>query len=366
MKNRIVFFCIFLFWPFFLLKGELRYADDIRASPERLKRIADAVALIEKYESESPLLRWSRKQDDPLYQGDIKIICSRLTNDTLGQWDGAEIIIDNATLDDDSILQLALILYHEAAHADHHYHDREAVVINRYASFLSPRQYLLFQMLNEGMAVYKEVTFRLAIGINTESKNKRGEKPPIAFYEEDFYEYYKDLLRWMKGNPEYNKLERPRFEEALYREFLEGFITDPWYLDYYLSSQEYHYAILRGRDFAVCPSDGNPAYAIFAAASSTVLSRYIEKNSPAGLGAIDAGTLEGALKKILETWDGEDKNFMEKIKTHYASQKNFETLSARIAELPAGIELYYDYNFSAEVIDGFKKLLENLEKGPGE
>jgi hypothetical protein len=360
------------FRAIFSLGAELLFAPEILSSPERIGRLEDAVKVLALYAPDSPVLRWSYSGGDPRYNGDLRIGVEDLDNSTLGQWNGAEIILSAETLDSQGIQELALILHHEAAHADHHYRDLESVLINDYSSFFSPRQFLLFEMLNEALAVYKENSLRYKMGINTSSKNKYRSRPSLSRYDEDFYSFFKDLRRWMKGRAKYIELSPGAFEQALFREFVTGFFSDPWYLDYYMPQSAQRYVILRGKDFAVCPMVCFEGFSRFTGKEGTeaVINRYVRKNSPAGMDlGLSATELEAALEKTL----GEFENatiegagpgnvvFPENLGAYRESQNNFETLPKKFKELPGGIELLYQSGFNSETVDAFHGLLDRLE-----
>ncbi|MDR2181460.1 MAG: hypothetical protein LBN92_02150 [Treponema sp.] len=372
-----------LFLVFIFRAGaEIRYAPELNAGG--IRRIKEAVALIETVLPGNPLTRWSYRYGDSRYEGDIWIGSEDLDESTLGQWDGARIIINAQRLEDESREELALIIYHESAHADHHYRDIEAVVLNEYRAFFSPRQFLLFEMINEGLAVYKECALRYLFGSNRQSEHKYRNKPSLSRYEEDFYAYYKDLRRWLKGNGHTAKLEGSGFEEALFREFIVGFLSDPWYLDYYMPSQTRHFEILRGKDFAVSPVFCVPAYAALSEATSVylVLDRYLEKNAPEGMSpGISARDLEIRFKDILASFEKQQDEKEDSpsgagpgrpphlyfLSAFNQSQRNFETINVRYREIPAGMEIRYKNDFSPKMIESFFTLIESLraakEKG---
>jgi hypothetical protein len=366
--------CVFLallFHAIFSLGAELLFAPEILSNPERIRRLEDAVQILALYAPESPVLRWNYPDGDSRYNGDLWIGVEDLDSSTLGQWNGAEIILSAETLDSQGIQELALILHHEAAHADHHYRDLESVLINDYSSFFSPRQFLLFEMLNEALAVYKENSLRYKMMINNTSQNKYKSRPSLSFYNEDFYAFYKDLRRWMKGQAEYAALDSGIFEPALFREFVTGFFYDPWYLDYYMPRSAQRYVILRGRDFAVCPAVCFEGFSRFAGQEGTeaVINRYIGKNSPAGMDlGLSAAELEVMLEKILddfenETIEGEgpgNAGSLENLGAYRESQNSFEKLPQKFGELPEGIELFYKFGFGSETIDAFHRLLDSL------
>jgi hypothetical protein len=362
--------------------AEIRYAPEL--DTDDISRIKEAVVLIESVLPGNPLTRWSYSYGDPRYEGDIWICSEELDESTLGQWDGARIIINARRLEDESIEELALIIYHESVHADHHYRDREAVLLNEYCVFFSPRQFLLFEMINEGLAVYRECALRYRLGSNIHSDHKYRNKPFLLKYEEDFYAYYKDLRRWLKGNGQTVKLEGADFEEALFREFIMGFLSDPWYLDYYMPSQTQRFAILRGKDFAVSPALCFPAYAALSEETSVYLAldRYFEKNAPGGMSpGITARDLETRFENILASFEkyqdkGEDTPSgagpgspprLRFLSTLNQSQRNFETMNARYREIPAGLEIRYRNDFSPRMIESFFMMIESLraakEKG---
>jgi len=353
------------------LNAELRFSPDIASNPQRMDRIRAAMELLREYAPDSPAVRWSYPQGDERYAGDLWICSQKLEDSTLGQWDGAQVVLNSANLDSESIFELALIIYHEAIHADHHYGDLESVLLNEYSLFFSPRQYLLFEMLNEGLAVYKETVLRYSMGVNTESDHKYRTKPSLAYYAEDFYTFFKDLRRWMKGSSQFGKLSPQEFERALFKEFLLGFFSDPWYLDYYMPPTEQYYTILRGADFAICPSVCSPDFARFADGSCirVVLDRYIEKNSPRGFSlGLSSRELELFLDETIASLDGESREkrgperrgSIHHIQVYWASQRNFETLAVRYKELPPGLEIRYTYSIGGDTISAFNKLLDRL------
>jgi hypothetical protein len=355
--------------------AEIRYAPEINAGG--IKRIKEAAALIETALPGNPLSRWSYRYGDRLYGGDIWISSEELDDSTLGQWDGARIIINADKLENESIEELALIIYHEASHADHHYRDIEAVLLNEYSAFFSPRQFLLFEMINEGFAIYKECSLRYTLGINIGSDHKYRNQPALARYEEDFYAYYKDLRRWLKGNGASSKLEGAAFEEVLFRAFSVGFLSDPWYLEYYIPAQSGYYTIVQGKDFAISPALCVPSYAVFLEEASIylVLDRYLEKNTPSGMSlGINARDLEIRFKNILAAFekhqnDDEDtpagSGPEQQPRLHYLpvlnqSQLNYETLHTRYREIPAGLDMRYKNDFSPKTVESFFALLESL------
>jgi hypothetical protein len=361
-------YCVFLCSA--LLNAELRFSPDIASHPQRMGRILAAVELLREYAPDSPAVRWGYPQGHEGYTGDLWICTQQLEDSTLGQWDGAQVVLNSASLDSESIFELALIIYHEAIHADHHYGDLESVLLNEYSLFFSPRQYLLFEMLNEGLAVYKETMLRYAMGVNTESDGKYRVKPSLAYYNEDFYRFFKDLRRWMKGSP-FGRLSVEEFEKAFFKEFLLGFFSDPWYLDYYMPVMEQYYTILRGADFAICPPVCSPAFARFAEHSGVraVLDRYLEKNSPRGFSlGLGSRELELFLDETIASLDGEGqekrgperRGIVHHAQAYWASQGNFETLSVRYLELPPGLELRYTYSIGGDTISAFNKLLDRL------
>jgi hypothetical protein len=367
-----------LFRAIFSLGAELLFAPEILSSPERVGRLEDAVNVLARHAPDSPVPRWSYSGGDPRYNGDLWIGVKELDNSTLGQWNGAEVVLSAETLDSQSVQELALILHHEAAHADHHYRDLESVLINDYSAFFSPRQFLLFEMLNEALAVYKETSLRYKIGINNLSKNKYRSRPSLSRYDEDFYSFYKDLRRWMKGRAEYIELSSGAFEQALFREFVTGFFSDPWYLDYYMPQSAQRYVILRGRDFAVCPMVCFEGFSRFTGKEGTeaIINRYVRKNSPAGMDlGVSAAELEAALEKILDDFENDtiegagpgNAASLENLGAYRESQNNFETLPKKFRELPGGIELFYKSGFSSETVDAFHRLLDGLEvpRNPG-
>jgi hypothetical protein len=371
MQAKSGVFLVLLFHAVFSLGAELFFAPEILSSPERTRRLEDAVKILALYAPDSPVLRWSYSSRDPRYNGDLWIGVEDLDSSTLGQWNGTEIILSAETVDSQSIQELALILHHEAAHADHHYRDLESVLINDYSSFFSPRQFLLFEMLNEALAVYKENFLRYKMGINNSSKNKYRSRPSLSRYDEDFYAFYKDLRRWMKGTSEYAALDSGTFEQALFREFITGFFYDPWYLDYYMPQSAQRYVILRGRDFAVCPAVCFEGFSRFTGKEGTeaVINRYVRKNSPAGMDlGLSATELEALFEKTLddfenETIEGAGPNDMAALKNlgaYRESQSNFETLPQKFKALPGGIELFYRFSFSSETVDAFHRLLDGL------
>jgi hypothetical protein len=360
---------LLLFCAVFSLGAELLFAPAILSNPERVKRLEDAVKVLALYAPDSPVLRWSYPDDDSRYNGDLWIGVEDLDSSTLGQWNGAEIILSAETLDSQSIQELALILHHEAVHADHHYRDLESVLINKYSSFFSPRQFLLFEMLNEALAVYKENSLRYKMRINNTSQNKYKSRPSLPLYDEDFYSFYKDLRRWMKGTAEYSRLDAGAFEQALFREFVTGFLSDPWYLDYYMPQSAQRYVILRGKDFAVCPMLCFEGFSRFTGKEGTeaVINRYVRKNAPAGMDpGFSAAELEAMLEKILDdfenkTIEGDDSgDVLENLGAYRESQSNFEKLPQKFRELPEGIELFYKSGFSSETTDAFHRLLDSL------
>jgi hypothetical protein len=362
-------YCVFLCLT--SLNAELRFSPDIASNPQRMERILAAVELLREYAPESPAIRWSYPQEHERYAGDLWICSQPLEDSTLGQWDGAQVVLNSASLDSESIFELALIIYHEAIHGDHHYGDLESLLLNEYALFFSPRQYLLFEMLNEGLAVYKETVLRYDMGINTESEHKYSAKPSLAYYAENFYGFFKDLRRWMKASSSYGTLPVTEFEEALFREFLLGFFSDPWYLDYYMPPMEQHFTILRGADFAVCPPVCSPAFARFAEHSGVraVLDRYLEKNSPRGFTlGLNSEELELFLDQTIASLEGEvlekqgpeRRGVIHHARSYHASQRNFETLPARYGKLPPGLEIRYTYSIGGDTISAFNKLLDRL------
>jgi hypothetical protein len=360
-------YCVFLCSA--LLNGELRFSPGISSHPQRVERIQAAMELLRKYAPDSPAVRWSYPQGHERYAGDLWICSQKLEDSTLGQWDGAQVILNSANLDSESIFELALIIHHEAVHGDHHYGDLESVLLNEYALFFSPRQYLLFEMLNEGLAVYKETLLRYTMGVNTESDHKYRAKPSLAYYAEDFYSFFKDLRRWMKGSSQFGRLSPEEFEQALFKEFLLGFFSDPWYLDYYMPQAEQYYTILRGADFAVCPSVCSPAFARFAEGSGAVLDRYIEKNSPRGfILGLSSEELELFLDETILSLNSEGRErrgperrgSIHHAQAYAASQRNFETLPARYKELPPDLEIRYTYSIGGDTISAFNKLLDRL------
>jgi hypothetical protein len=361
-----LFFC-----AIFSLGAELLFAPEILSSPERTRHLEDAVKILALHAPDSPVLRWSYPDGDSRYNGDLRIGIEDLDSSTLGQWNGAEIILSAETVDSQSIQELALILHHEAAHADHHYRDLESVLINDYSSFFSPRQFLLFEMLNEALAVYKENSLRYKMGINNLSKNKYRSRPSLSRYDEDFYAFYKDLRRWMKGQAEYAVLNSGAFEQALFREFVTGFFSDPWYLDYYMPQSAQRYVILRGKDFAVCPMVCFEGFSRFTGKEGTeaVINRYVGKNVPAGMElGFDAAELEAMLEKILDDFENEriegvgpgKAAVLKNLDAYRESQGNFETLPQKFKALPKGIELFYKFGFSSETVDVFHRLLDRL------
>jgi hypothetical protein len=226
-------------------------------------------------------------------------------------------------------------------------------------------------MLNEALATYKEMSLQYKMGINTSSKNKYKERPSASRYEEDFYAFYKDLRRWMKGKTEYAELDPAAFEQALFREFVTGFFSDPWYLDYYIPQSAQRYIILRGKDFAVCPILCFEGFSRFAGRAGTeaVINRYIRKNCPGGTDpGLNAAELEAILEKVLNDFENETdqgpgpgkSGTLENLDTYRESQKNFETLPGRFRALPAGIELFYNFSFNSETVNSFHKLLDGL------
>jgi hypothetical protein len=355
----------------FPLGAELLFSPEIKSSPGRVERLNEAVALLREYVPESPVPRWARNSADSAYEGDLWIRIDELDESTVGQWNGAEIILSIETIDKVSLRELALILYHEAAHADHHYRDLESLLINEYSSFFSPRQYLLFEMINEALAVYKETSLRYRMGVNREADHKYAKRPLLARYNEDFYAWYKDLRRWMKSRPEYGKLSPAAFEQALFQECITGFLSDPWYLDYYMPQLEQRFAILRGKDFAVCPLACSGEFARFTGKDGTaaVLNRYIEKNSPAGMKLdLDAAELEILLEKALDVYENgsdegdgpEEPAPLKNTGAYRKSQENYEELPRRFAALPSGIELRYNHSFGAESVSAFHRMLDDL------
>jgi hypothetical protein len=356
---------------FFPLNAELLFSPEIKSSPGRLERLNEAVAVLREYAPESPVLRWARDSSDPAYAGDLCLRIQELDESTAGQWNGAEIVLGVETMDKVSVHELALILYHEAAHADHHYRDLESLLINEYSFFFSPRQYLLFEMINEALAVYKETALRYRIGVNREAEHKYAKRPTLARYNEDFYAWYKDLRRWMKSRPGYARLAAAEFEEALFRECITGFLHDPWYLDYYMPQFEQRFTILRGKDFAVCPMPCSGEFARFTGKNeiAAVLNRYIEKNSPDGMKlGLNAGELEAQLEKALDSFENDDddgegpheKAALKNAGVYRKSQKNYEQLPERFAALPPGIELRYSYSFGSESVKAFHRMLDEL------
>ena len=363
------FFAAALLLPLsFPLGAELLVSPAIRGSPQRLERIEHALEILEQYAPESPVLRWSRLPGDPRYEGDLWISLEELDESTLGQWNGAEIILGLYTMDTAGVQELALVLHHEAAHADHHYRDLEAVLINDYSSFFSPRQYLLFEMLNEAIAVYKETSLRYSMGLDGESR-KYQERPTLVRYDEDFYAFYKDLRRWLKSRNA--RLSPQEFEQLLYRKFVTGFFVDPWYLDYYMPHLEQRYIILRGKDFAVCPMVCSADFSRFNGKEGTraVINRYIEKNSPKGLElGMDAAELENVLEYALQGFEGEgpgdgpgEWRTPRNLETYRLSQSNYEELLERFRQLPAGLELRYTFSFAPETVKAFHRLLDDLK-----
>jgi hypothetical protein len=371
--------CLF-FSAVFPAGAELLFSKAIRNSPARLERLNAALETLRSHEPESPVLRWSRVPTDPGYEGDLWIGIDDLNESTLGQWNGAEIILSVETVDQAGIWELALILHHEAVHADHHYRDLEAVLINEYSSFFSPRQYLLFEMLNEALAVYRETSLRYRMSLNNMTDHKYKRKPDLARYSEDFYAFYKDLRRWMKSRGEYARLPEKEFEQALFREYITGFFADPWYLDYYMPQIEQRYIILRGKDFAVCPMICSTEFARFTGkeGTSSVINRYVEKNSPGGMVlGLDAEELEILLEKTLDSFIQAEKDSaldagegpgergtLRNLETYRETQKNYEELPVRFSRLPAGIELRYNFSFAPETIKAFHGLLDALGR-PG-
>jgi hypothetical protein len=371
MRAKFGVFLVLLFHAIFSLGAELLFAPEILSSPERTRRLEDAVKVLALYAPESPVLRWSYPDGDSRYNGDLWIGVEDLDSSTLGQWNGAEIILSAETLDTQGIQELALILHHEAAHADHHYRDLESVLVNDYSSFFSPRQFLLFEMLNEALAVYKENSLRYKMGINNSPENKYQSRPSLSRYDEDFYSFYKDLRRWMKGTFGYSRLDPEAFEQALFREFVTGFFYDPWYLDYYMPRSAQRYVILRGRDFAVCPAVCFEGFSRFTGRAGTeaVINRYIGKNSPAGMDlGLSAAELEAMLEKTLDDFENEtiegdgpgNTAALENLGAYRESQSNFEKLPQKFKALPGGIELFYKFAFSSETTDAFHRLLDGL------
>jgi hypothetical protein len=362
---------VLLFCAIFSLGAELFFAPEILSSPERVRRLEDAVKVLALHAPDSPVLRWSYPDGDPRYNGDLRISVEDLDSSTLGQWNGAEIILSAETVDSQSIQELALILHHEAAHADHHYRDLESVLINDYSSFFSPRQFLLFEMLNEALAVYKENSLRYKMGINNSSKNKYRSRPSLSRYDEDFYTFYKDLRRWMKGHAEYAALDFGAFEQALFREFVTGFFSDPWYLDYYMPRSAQRYVILRGKDFAVCPMVCFEGFSRFTGKEGTeaVINRYVRKNAPAGMNlGFSAAELEAILEKTLDDFGNGriegagpgNAAVPENLGAYRESQDNFETLPQKFKALPEGTELFYRFGFGSETVGAFHRLLDRL------
>jgi hypothetical protein len=209
------------------------------------------------------------------------------------------------------------------------------------------------------------------MGSNNSSKNKYKDRPSLSRYEEDFYSFYKDLRRWMKGKIEYAELDSAAFEQALFREFITGFLSDPWYLDYYMPRSAQRYVILRGKDFAVCPMICFEGFSRFAGKRGTeaVINRYIRKNCPAGMEpGLEAGELEAALGKVLDAFESDadqgpgpgKKIPLENLDAYRESQKNFEALPGRFRALPAGIELFYGFGFGSETVSAFHRLLDGL------
>jgi hypothetical protein len=362
--------CLF-FYAVFRVGAELLFAPEILSNPERVRRMEEAVKLLSLHAPESPVIRWSYPEGDPRYNGDLWIGVEELDSSTLGQWNGAEIILGAETIDSGNIRELALILHHEAVHADHHYRDTESVLINDYSSFFSPRQFLLFEMLNEALAVYREMSLRYKMGIDMLSKSKYENRPSASRYAEDFYSFYKDLRRWMKGKPEYAALDPGAFEQVFFREFVTGFFSDPWYLNYYMPQSVQRYGILRGKDFAVCPMVCFEGFSRFAGKEGTraVINRYVEKNSPGGIElGLGAAELEAMLERVLDDFENdadngagpEEKDAPENLGAYRESQKNFETLPGRFRELPGEIKILYNFAFGSETVNAFHRLLDGL------
>ena len=184
----------------------------------------------------------------------------------------------------------------------------------------------------------------------------------------------------MKSRGEYARLAEKEFEQALFREYITGFFADPWYLDYYMPQIEQRYIILRGKDFAVCPMVCSVEFARFTGKeeTSSVLNRYIEKNSPEGMVLeLDAKELEILLEKTLDTFikmetgaavdAGEgpgERGTLKNLAAYRETQKNYEELPVRFSRLPAGIELRYNFSFAPETIKAFHGLLDALGR-PG-
>ncbi|GHU81054.1 hypothetical protein FACS189468_2670 [Spirochaetia bacterium] len=363
------------------LFGEVFYSDELGGNPERMEVLRQALELLREKAPDSPVIKWSYPPEDPRYAGDIHLAIGELDSSTLGEWDGFRIVLNTEYLDRGDIQRIALIVHHEGAHADHTFMDLESVIINEYGYFFSPRQVLLFEMLNEAFALYKEVTLQYALGVNIDTAHKYETLPSVARYEEDFFRFFKDLRRWMKGAPRYNKLRPDQFDNALFREFVIGFFSDPWYLDYYMPASEQEFIIHRSRDFAVCPMVCNPRSARFLERDNiyAVLDRYIEKNTPRGLSlGLRAEALEGLLENILDTFEpGDEPGDNRGIKTGYggageilahlafyrASQRNFEALPSRFRSLPDSLPKRYTYSHSPEELAAFDRLLDTLGTG---
>jgi hypothetical protein len=397
MKKRLPVLSILIVLSLIVLSGgglysEILFSDALNGRPDRTAVLREAIALLHRRAPSSPLIKWDLSRKHPDYEGDIYIHGDDLGYFTLGEWDGGKIVIQNGLIDSRNISELALTLHHEASHADHQMRDSEMLIIDEYSNFFSPRLHLLHDMLNEAIAQYKEAALKIEFGGNLESSGKLSRRPEINAYGHDATAFLRDLKRWMKGEPAYNGLPPDRFNDAVFTEFVTGFLPDTGYLDQYMTTDFTKYSLRRGNGYVLCPMTANPALAPYLKPENlyAVLNRYIEKISPPPLAlTMNAEELERLLAKILDSCDpalsgnrnpkkasqaglspetdraaGGTKRSLLNLPLFKGSQRAYEVLPGSYADLPPQLYRRYQSSYSPEELRDFDRLLEELSGAP--